>query len=133
MPAPSWLAKADRYLASAQILLSPEHQDVDSVVSRSYYAVRYIGLHFLEREGLLVDRKWQHETVLAQTITRSRNKHWMRDLKMAGRSDLADSLYELLKLRGKADYDRGKITEREARRVLEFAQNLLTAVKGNNP
>jgi len=127
----SWLAKAEQYLASARLLL--EKEDVDSSVSRTYYALRFVCSHFLAREGLNVDRGWKHDTVLNTTIVRSRDKHWLRDLSIGPKKSLSVSFNEVYELRNNADYGRNEVSERQAERALVFVQTVLHAVKENVP
>ncbi len=130
----TWLQKAEQYLVSAQLLLeSLDKVDWNSSLSRSYYASRFICLYFLEQEGLAVDRKWTHESVLNLTVQYARNKQWLQQVVMAGQQDLAKSLNKLLTLRGDADYSQAGIKERQARHALDFAQALLQAIRDNQP
>lgn len=130
----TWLQKAEHYLVSAQLLLeSLDKIDWNSSLSRSYYATRFSCLYFLEQQGLAVDRKWTHESVLNQTVHYARNKQWLRQVVMTGQPDFAKSLNKLLTLRGDADYSQAGIKERQARHALDFAQALLQAIRDNQP
>ncbi|MDQ2808561.1 MAG: HEPN domain-containing protein [Chloroflexota bacterium] len=127
----TWLKKAERYLASARLLL--EKEDIDSSVSRTYYALRFVCSYFLEQEGFKVDRGWKHDTLLNTTVVRSRDKHWLRDLSIGPKKNLAVSLNEVYDLRNDADYGRNEVSERQAGRALAFVQTVLQAIKENVP
>jgi uncharacterized protein (UPF0332 family) len=129
--ATTWLDKAERYLATAQLLL--ELGDYESSLSRAYYAVRYTCLHFLQQEGMPVDRYWKHHSVIGEVIQRARQRQWLRALVISGQPTFARSLDKLLELREMADYDLSMARERDAQRALHFAQTLYGAVKENQP
>ena len=125
----TWLEKADRYLASAELLLADE--DYESAVSRAYYAARYGAIHLFLARGVPWQARWTHKTIQDRMIEQARRLLWLRAVQMQSLT-FGQSWMQLLENRSIADYEiSGRITERIARRSFIFAQAFIQAVKGN--
>jgi len=132
MAAPrTWLEKADRYLASAQLLL--EADDYESAVSRAYYAARYAAIHLFLARQVPWREGWKHKMIKDRMIEQARRLLWLRAVKIQSLT-FGESWAQLLENRSIADYDLGdRITERVAQRSYVFAQAVVQTIKENMP
>ena len=128
------IAKAERYLKTAQLAL--DNGDVDSCVSRAYYAALHACIALLISQGRMEGmRKVSYRRVFSDfvNLTTKRNK-WFVNLKdTAGAKDIHDSLHHLVSVREDADYGVDIVAANVARQELQFAKILVGAVKERMP
>jgi uncharacterized protein (UPF0332 family) len=123
------LAKAQRYLGSSELLL--RDGDVDSAVSRAYYAVLHAAKAMLMIHGHPEVEDWKtHPQVLNTCARENRRYTWFQDVRpLTGERDLQRSLFVLHALRDDADYEVDKITPAGAREALRFARDFIRCVE----
>jgi len=119
------LAKARRYLRSAELLL--RDGDLDSAVSRAYYAVLHAAKALLMIYGHPEVEGWKtHASMLNLLAREDRRFTWFRGIQpLSGERDLQRSLTALHAQRQDADYEVGEISAMVAQGALSFARVFL--------
>jgi len=118
-----FLAKADENVTSATINFTSGRYN--ACANRAYYASFQAAIVALMRASIRpagVTAVWGHGFVQAQFAGQLVNR------RKQFRPELRDVLTRLEALREKADYEATNVTQREARRALDLAQALVSAV-----
>ena len=124
------VAKAEKSLETAQWAL--DNNDYDSCVSRAYYAVFHACLALLLAYGRPLSLERGSWTTIFNEFVRftTRENSWFREIRdRAGSRDLHSSLLRLVSVREDADYRVGSVNLETARVEIQFARQIVEAVK----
>jgi uncharacterized protein (UPF0332 family) len=115
------LDKGERICRAAELCFQAALYE--SCISRAYYAMFWTAIAALESDGYPVRQEWSHGG-LANTF----GKHLVQTRGLYPAA-YGRRLSESYKLRVVADYERQPLREKDAKRVLEWAQQFVEKIK----